>query len=214
MKNINNCIKNINKKSDLLYIIGFLIYSAVTFELFNRPFGNVVNMKLPIDDMIPFVKGFIIPYHTFMPMVVIIGIMLLVRDRSLYMKYVKCLFFAQTSAYIIYVLFQTYVPRYDTSLLGDDLLSVIVKMTYKVDNSYNGAPSMHVCNSVIAAYFIAKSDYKNKLKLPIIFYMIFVAATTVFVKQHVFFDVPTGIIHAIISTLITSYIIKVRRNKL
>ena len=198
------------KDKDIRFIMYFVLFSALTYELINRPFGNVTNLKIAFDDKIPFIKELIIIYHTFMPMIAIIGYLLMKENKDIYFRYVAALFLAQISAYVIYYNFQTVVPRYDVSLLGDDIFSKIVRLTYSVDNNYAGAPSMHVCNSMLAAYYIYRSSIKNKVKWPIILYMTLVAATTVPVKQHVILDVPTGMLHAFVWIWLTSLIFKKR----
>lgn len=181
----------------------------ISFEIFNRPLiGPVRSLKIGLDDKIPFIKEFVIAYHTFMPMIVIVGMLLFTYQKKDFRKFVISLFFAQTSSYLIVMFFQTEIPRYDVSLLGDDFLSKMIKATYTLDNNYSGAPSLHVCNMVLSSLFFAKLKAKTSTKIVVISYMIFVALTTVFIKQHVFLDIPTGIIHALFSYFVIDYYCK------
>ena len=193
-----------NKKIFSLIIL-FFVFAATTFEIFNRPFGEVSNIKIPFDDKIPMVKELILVYHTFSLMFVLTGFLLLIDKKDDYMKYVISLFVAQILAYIIYVKFQTYIERYDTSLLGDDIFSNLIRLTYQVDNSYSGAPSLHVCVMTLASIYFAKSNYTLKTKIFYISYLILIALTTVLVKQHVVLDIPAGILHAIIVYFIVEF---------
>lgn len=205
--------KSFKEDKKIWYIIAYILFTVITYELFNRPFGNVHVIKIPFDDKIPFIKEMIIPYHTYLPLLIVVGLMLLYKDEDLYIRYVMALFLAQITAYVIFMNFQTYVPRYDTNLLGDDIFSRIIRLTYSVDNTYSGAPSMHVCNSILASYYIGKSSYSKKCRVPMIAYLCFVASTTVFVKQHVFLDIPSGIIHAIISIILVNLYFKNKEKK-
>lgn len=208
MKKITTYINN-NRK--ILYILAFAIFSAITFEMFNRPFGDVTSLRIDFDDKIPLIKELIVVYHTFMPLLVYTGFILYKDNEKNYKKYVATLFLAQITAYIIYVFFQTTVPRYDTALLGNDIFSKILKLTYKVDNNYSAAPSLHVCQSFVASIFIYKSGMDKKRVIFLILYFMLVASTTVLVKQHVVLDIPAGILHSLVNFLIIEYIFKKRK---
>ena len=203
---------NKNKKS-LLLILAYALFASTTYELFNRPFGTVRNLKLPIDDLIPMVKELIIVYHTYFPMILLTAYLTFKYANKSYLHFIVSLFLAQIASYFIYVSFQTYVPRYDTSLLDNDIFSKIIKLTYSIDNTYSGMPSMHVCNMTLSCLFFSKLEINKLVKILAIAYMILIAATTVLVKQHVFIDIPTGFIHAIIFYVISKYILEFYRRK-
>lgn len=203
-----------NNKKEFYTLIAFVIYSMISFEIFNRPLiGPVRSLKIDFDDKIPFIKEFIISYHTFMPMIVLVGLLLFTYKKKEFKKFVFSLFFAQTASYLIVLFFQTEVPRYDVSLLGDDFFSKLIKTTYIVDNTYSGAPSMHVCNMVLSSLFFAKLQTKTLTKILVIAYLLFVALTTVLVKQHVFLDIPAGILHAFLTYYFVQYYYKIKELK-
>lgn len=210
MKKLINDFKKRYKESkkEFYWIIWYVIYAAITYEIFNRPFGIVTNIKIPFDDLIPFIKELIIIYHLFMPMIILTCILVFTYDKKNYKKLMLTIFLAQTTSYLVFVLFQTYVPRYDVNLLGNDIFSNLVKYTYSIDNSYSGIPSMHVCNMVLSSVFIYKTNLKKNVKILLISFMTLIALTTVLVKQHVFLDIPGGLIHAIINYFIASFIYK------
>lgn len=87
MIKIQKIIDKIKKdKFTVLGIFLFAIFSATTFELFNRPWGEVTNLWIPFDDKIPFIKELIIVYHTFMPMIIITGIIIFYFNKEEYKK--------------------------------------------------------------------------------------------------------------------------------
>lgn len=208
MIKIRKIIDKIKKdKFTALGIFLFAIFSATTFELFNRPWGEVTNLWIPFDDKIPFIKELIIVYHTFMPMIIITGIIIFYFNKEEYKKLVISLFLAQISAYIIYVLFQTYVPRYDTNLLGNDIFSNLVRATYSIDNSYSGAPSLHVADMTLCILYLMRiKEIKISTRTILSLYMTLIALTTVLVKQHVVLDIPAGLIHAIMNFFVANLI--------
>ncbi len=194
---IKKAIEKFQKEpKELILLLGYALFASLTFEIFNRPFGHVRNLKIPFDDKIPFVKELILVYHTFFFLVLFTCILIFLYRQELFRELLLTLFVAQILAYIIFMTFQTYVPRYDIAKLGEDFFSRIVYHTYQIDNSYSGAPSLHVCNMCISAWYFSKLPFKKITKVLVISYMILVAATTVLVKQHVFLDIPFGILHA------------------
>lgn len=203
--NLKSEINN-NKKLYSLLII-YVLFAATTYELFNRPFGDVKIIKIALDDYIPFIKELIIPYHTFMPMVILSGSIIFVKNKFQYKKLILVLFVAQITAYISFMIYQTYVPRYPIDLLGNDIFSKLVAATYSVDASYSGTPSMHVCVMLLCIAYIYKERIKQPYKTLMIIYMIFVALTTVLVKQHVVLDIPGGMVHAVLNYVFVEYLL-------
>lgn len=203
-------------KREIWYSILFFVYAASSFELFNRPLiGPVGSLKIPLDDKIPLIKELIIVYHTFMPMVIVSCLMVMNRSREEFWRMILVLFLSQTLGYLVYTFYQTYVPRYDTSKLGDDFFSWVLKLTYSIDGNYSGAPSLHVSNMLVSIIFITRSTYKLSTKIILNLYLSLIALTTVLVKQHVVLDIPAGLLHAVICYIIGSIIYnKYLRNKL
>lgn len=203
-------------RKEVTYALLFFLYCAVTFELFNRPLlGPVYTLEIPFDSKIPLIKELILVYHTFMPMVVVSCMMVMLRSRDEFWRMILVLFMSQTLAYLIYTCCQTYVPRVDTSDFGDDFFSKILKFTYEIDGNYSAAPSLHVSNMVICIIFLTRSNYKKSTKILVNLYLFLIAITTVLVKQHVFLDIPAGMIHAIFCFVVGSRIyVKYLRNKL
>ena len=194
--------KLFEKKKLILWVIAFAVFSAITFEMMNRPFGVVRNLKIGFDDKIPFIKEMIFTYHSFMPYLILGGLIFLALDEREYKKYVIALFANQLLAYVIFYFFQTQVPRYDTNLLGNDIASEFVKLTYKVDGHFSGFPSLHVANMTTLAIYAWRAKIKMGPKVLMIAYAALVAATTVLVKQHVVMDGFGGLIHAAVIYLI------------
>lgn len=204
------------KKNKILFlgIFLFFLYSATTYEIFNRPsFYNIYNLKIFIDDQIPLIKELIVVYHTFSPLFIISGIIVFNYNIEEYKKMLISLFLAQNIAYIIYFFFQTYVPRYDITKLGNDIFSTLIKYTYSIDGSYSGAPSLHVAIMTICSIYIYKlKEFKIFPKILLILYMTLISSTTLLVKQHVFLDVPTGILHAIICYILGQVLLNKFKN--
>ncbi len=211
---IEKFINQYRKNKIFFYLLIFhILFSGLTFGLMNRPFGVVTVLKIPFDDMIPLVKQMIYIYHMFMPLVFIMGLVLFTYDIESQKVYVVSLIISQLIAYVIYYLFQTDVPRADVSLLGDDLASRMIKFTYSVDNHYSGFPSLHVGNMTTLIFILFRSKLSKKISLPVIALAVMIALSTVLVKQHVFLDMPAGIVHGIYSVFIGERILSLIEEK-
>lgn len=96
-------------------------------------------------------------------------------------------------SYVIYLLFQTTVPR--PILLGSDFLTRLVGFIYSYDNPFNCFPSLHVLTS----YLLIKGIRESKPKIAVDTVIIIGIATVIilstqFIKQHVVLDVVFAVL--------------------
>ncbi len=184
---------------DIVVFCLFLL-AAPIMELLNRPFGyEPYNLHCWIDDKIPFIKEFIFVYHSWFPLLLLCGLYFYSHNRRLARHYFLAMFTAQLQACIIFPLYQTYVPRYDVGRLGNDLASTLVKATYIIDNHHCGAPSIHVTLCTILIIMLLRfKPLNNWVRWFLIVYVFAIALSTLFVKQHVFWDFPTGMLNGIV----------------
>lgn len=193
----------------ILLIIGFFLFSALTFGLINRPWGEVTSLKMPIDEMIPFMPQFIIIYNLFGPFFLLSGIIFYAfEEDEVYYKYTLALFTGQIIGYIIFYFYQTEIPRPDMTLYPNGIFENMVRFTYSIDNYFAGFPSLHVTDMLILIIATLKTKFSKSTKTWMTMLATLIAITTVLVKQHVFIDIPGGIINGIISFVIASYIVE------
>ena len=204
----------------IFYLIAFPIFAGPTFSYMNRPWGKVRNLWIGLDDLIPVVPPFVTVYHFYMPVLLAIGFMLFYmgKDKDFY-SYVTALFLGHIFGYITFYFFQTIITRPDIATLGDDVFSNMLKWTYSVDNNYSGFPSLHVTDMVIAMLMILHMDIK-RMKWPMLIFCFLIAISTVLIKQHVFLDIPGGILYGSLIFYLSRYLVgkieykKVRKSEL
>ncbi|MDO5734588.1 MAG: phosphatase PAP2 family protein [Eubacteriales bacterium] len=200
----------------LIYIVSFALFSPI-MGLVNRPFGTVRNLASIVDSWIPFRAEFILTYHSWMPSLVILGLAFYYqavkplaspaslaavqssKDYQLYRDFCLCLLLGQALAHFSFPFFQTAVPRYQFSEAPQGLFEFLVAKTYAVDNQYCGFPSIHMLTSLLAIYFVFKSQFKTWVKALVAIHFSLIIASTMLVKQHVFWDFPGGFIYACIA---------------
>ncbi|RJE87493.1 phosphatase PAP2 family protein [Paenibacillus sp. 1011MAR3C5] len=165
---------------------------GLIYTLINQEPVQVWMLYTDLDDLIPFMKIFIIPYAIWMPFLYLTLIFFFFKDRPTYYRTLLAYVISVLICYAIYAIFQTTVPR--AELEGNDLLSWLVQFVYTNDAPFNCFPSIHCLSSYLL--FRAATQSKEigsgtKIGIGIITWSIILS--TVFVKQHVVMDVFAGI---------------------
>ena len=156
------------------------------------PFTSL-DLTLPIDSRIPFVPEFIWLYHTLSP-VLVISCIFLIKRKSVF--YTSCISFllAASVLNIFYVVLPSFYPREDFIIEG--ISSWMVSLTRELDGSNNTFPSGHVALSWLLFFSLQKVDAIKKSTLGKWTFFIWaslISLSTLFLKQHYFVDVVSGI---------------------
>lgn len=164
----------------------------VTYFIINNSKNGVHNLSTTFDYGLPFLKIFVIPYVIWYPFIFVGFIYICFKSREVYFKTLISFLISLICCYIIFYFFQTTTPR--PELVGNDMLTAIIRIIYKADQPYNCFPSIHV----LACYLIMRgmdSAVKgiNKVKAVSGIISILIILSTMFIKQHVLMDVISGI---------------------
>lgn len=186
---------NTKKKEDIA--AAFLILSVpllnMIYTLLNRTEGEARNLVTSIDDKIPFVKYFILPYNLWYPFLLTSLLYLCFRNRGIFYRTVIAMDIGMMCCYIVYMVFQTTVPRPELS--GEDIFTKLVALTYKLDQPYNCFPSIHVLTSYLLIKGFRKSILVDKVIRFVVYCgSIIIIIATLFVKQHVVLDIASAIV--------------------
>lgn len=185
-----------HRTSVILLIIHVL--SSVLYQYVNRPIGQVRVLLHPLDAMIPLVPAFIIIYHSWYPFKLSGFWQIFKRNEALYQQMIIHLLVGQAVAITIFVLYQTKVIR--PVITGQDIFSRLVAWTYQIDNPYNALPSIHVQTTLIVLYYYVRV-YKKEIARILLFglYSGLIIASTLLVKQHMFWDLPAALVVALVT---------------
>lgn len=158
-----------------------------------------------LDDRIPYLSWFVVPYAIWMPLLYIAFIYLGVTNRSLYIKSILTYNIAVMISNLIFILYPTHMPRPD--IAGSDIFSMLVQFIYSNDQPVNCLPSIHCLTS----YLLLITMNRHKLLssgLRITFSIVFwsIIASTFFIKQHALVDVIGGILLAEVTYQVVYYI--------
>lgn len=146
-----------------------------------------------LDDKIPFIEYFIIPYTLwFLFIAVTVGYFFFFGEKSEFYRLIILLFSGMTIFLIISTIYPNGLQLRPETFTRDNIFVDMVKQLYAVDTSTNVLPSIHVYNSLGA--YIAVS-HCNKLKqhrwiqILTLLLTISIILSTMFLKQHSIIDV-------------------------
>ena len=146
-----------------------------------------------IDDKIPFIEYFIVPYTLwFLFIAVTVGYFFFFGEKSEFYRLIILLFSGMTIFLIISTIYPNGLQLRPETFTRDNIFVDMVKQLYAVDTSTNVLPSIHVYNSLGA--YIAVS-HCNKLKqhrwiqILTLLLTISIILSTMFLKQHSIIDV-------------------------
>jgi len=151
-------------------------------------------MYSPIDDLIPFVPAFIVPYYIWYLYQAIPMLIFYFTSPESFNKIMLYAILSFAAACIIYMLYPNGI-RLRPRVLDDSFFSRWVAFTYSKDSPVNSAPSIHVMMSI--GMHLSLADYEPLRRHPWVIkgsrlLMVLICMSTVFVKQHSIIDVIMG----------------------
>jgi membrane-associated phospholipid phosphatase len=168
---------------------------SLSYLLINKFSGSAHDITIHLDSHIPFMKIFVIPYIIWYLFVPVSFLLLCLKDKRVYYKSILIYALGCILASIIFILYQTTVPR--TQIVGDDILTKIMLLIYANDKPVNCLPSIHVFTCYLIMREIPVSNLKSlRNNLFTAFFSITIILSTLFTKQHALLDVLTGILLA------------------
>lgn len=188
--------KNRGKIIDLL---GFAIFPVlgIFYGWLNLRNSEAIELSTPIDSYIPFLTVFIIPYIAWYAYLFLAIFFFWFMDRIVYWKTLLMIAAGEVICFIIYYFYQTTVPR--PALEGDSIFTTLTALIFSNDEPVNCFPSIHVLTTsivMLAFLQIKQTNFFQKSLIHIIGAIIIMS--TLFVKQHVVYDLLGSIILTVI----------------
>lgn len=173
-------------------LVVVLVASIYSYELVNHSTSALHVLRTPLDAALPFVPLFAIPYLLYLPFLLLTLLLLGVTKWRRFTILALAFIFANFTADLVYLFFQTYVPRH--SVPGADLGSQLVRFVYAHDQPYNAFPSLHTAGATLC--FLAYYRWKPRYGLVALPLVIAIIAATVLIRQHYLADVAGGLLLA------------------
>lgn len=191
-----------NKKA-LLYIFGVTIFQSIIYYLVKIVQGKPNLIGSSLDSYIPFNEYFVYFYVIWYVMLIVVPYLFFKSDKQLLKKYLIVYTISAMIANIIFIIYPTTIDR--AIFIPDTFTKNIVDIVYFFDVPVlNCLPSMHCVASFIFIFITLESKLKSNVKSIIISLSVMVILSTLFVKQHVIYDV----LAAFIIVFLTNYIYK------
>ena len=167
-----------------------------------------------LDDKIPFIEYFIIPYTLwFLFIAVTVGYFFLFGEKSEFYRLIILLFSGMTIFLIISTIYPNGLQLRPETFTRDNIFVDMVKQLYAVDTSTNVLPSIHVYNSLgayIAVSHCSKLKQHRWIQNLTLLLTISIILSTMFLKQHSIIDVVAAFFMAGILYIIVYKPIKLR----
>ena len=168
-----------------------LYTTSKLYDLLNHG-PNILFLRTPLDEAMPLVKVFVIPYISLNPVTYATLVIFLLFRIRVYESAALSMITAFLVSYIFYFLVQSYVAR--PALTGDDVFTRLVRAVYQGDNPYNDFPSLHVSISTLLAIHWWRFDHRAGWVAAA--WAVVVIASTQLVHQHYLADVAGGLLVA------------------
>jgi membrane-associated phospholipid phosphatase len=174
-------------------ILTMLIFPflGMLYHWVNQPKATVYSLMTNVDNAIPFVRFFVLPYSIWIFYIYICLIYFFIKDIKVYYRTLLMYTLCALLCYFIYSVFQTTVPR--PYLVGDDLFTRLTLYVYDRDLPYNCFPSIHCFTCYLVMKAIYKSSFKNRINQTLIYSTsTIIILSTLLVKQHAMMDALAG----------------------
>ncbi len=186
-------VKYIIKKYSHAWVLLYVFIYMPWFIYLERHVTDqyyVIHSKL--DDYIPFVEYFIVPYLLWFFFIAIVLAYFFFTDKRGFYKLTAFLFTGMTVFLVICTIFPNGLDLRPDTFARDNIFVDLVKHLYQTDTPTNVLPSIHVFNSLGAMIAIARSKklakYKG-LRIALYAFALLIIMSTVFLKQHSIIDV-------------------------
>jgi len=145
-----------------------------------------------IDDFIPFIEYFIVPYLLWFVYLIVCGLFIFFTDKKEFYKMAAFGIIGMTLFLIICTVFPNGLHLRPTTFARDNVFVDLVKRLYATDTPTNVLPSIHVYNSLTVAIAVNRSkllENKRWIKICSSVLAFLIILSTVFLKQHSITDV-------------------------
>ena len=178
-----------------------LLVAAYAISLLYEPLNhgpNRIFLRTPLDQAIPLVPVFVIPYLTLTPVILVSMVGFLAFRVRLFRSAAVALIIAWLVSFAFYVVLQSYVAR--PAVNGGGLLMGWLRDVYASDRPYNDFPSLHTSLSTIIAVHWWRLD--RRIGVPVAVWTLLIVASTVLVHQHYLADVGGGLVLAALTSTV------------
>ncbi len=175
--------------ADYVTSLGYDVLNHGPYRLF---------LRSPIDQALPVVPIFVVPYVSLQPVIYGSLVMFLLFRARIFQSAVLSMILTFLVSYAFFAFLQTYVER--PALTASDVFTRMIRDVYSGDHPFNDFPSLHVSTSAIIA--IHWWRFSRRFWPLAAIWAVLIAMSTVLIRQHYTADVAGGLILAFSSSLL------------
>ena len=210
--------ENKSLKQKILYVIVTLLPMAIYMVIYMptffwvesiTPAGGFHIIHTAIDDMIPVVEGFIVPYILWLPYLVFSMIAIGIKDRAISRKTSYMLMAGMTLFVFISLIYPNALELRAAIPDRENIFMSLINYLHDLDTPTNVLPSLHVFDAlcVAAGLHLAFKD-KKVLTIASDVLVVLIILSTMFIKQHSIVDVISAIAMFVLVYIVIVLIIK------
>jgi|SRR5689334_20677429 len=159
-------------------LVAAVLLSTILYFPLNHAFADQHVLTTSLEDRLPVVPVFAVPYLLFLPVFWLTVIYSLITDRG-FTQLALGIALAYFVSDAIYLVFHTYMPR-PSHVSG--AFSGLVHFVYSHDHPYNDFPSEHASSAALMAMFYW--FYSSRWRWPMAVFALLVVSATVLIRQH------------------------------
>lgn len=208
--------KSLLKK--ILYVVVTLLPMAIYMVIYMPTFfwvesldhgGNFHIIHTAIDDMIPVVEIFIIPYALWLPYLVIGMIAIAIRSRTLSRKTSYMLMAGMTIFVIISLVYPNMLELRAAIPDRENIFMDMINYLHSIDTPTDVLPSLHVYDAIVVAAGLHLTFKEKKIMLVLSDILtVLIVLSTMFIKQHSIIDVIGAFVMFIPVFIVICFVIK------
>ena len=190
--------------------IYMVVYMPVFFWVESiQPAGGFHIIHTAIDDMIPVVEAFIVPYVLWLPYLVAGMIAIAIKSRKISRK-TSYMLMTGMSLFIVVSLVYPNALELRAAIPGRENIFIDwISYLHAIDTPTDVLPSLHVYNAIVVAGGLHLAFPEKKVLLAASDLLtLLIILSTVFIKQHSIIDVIAGIVLFIPVFIIICFVIK------
>lgn len=179
------------------HVLLFSLFILIEVFYFLTQFRDVEHniIHLPLDDAIPFLPVFVIPYviwYAYVPTGMLYNCF---TDKKAFCKQILTVVAGMAISIITFCIYPTAVDFRPTAE-GDGIFLWICRLLFSNDKPINVFPSMH-CYEAVIIHLTAFRNEKLRRNIPLrvgsVILSVLICLSTVFIKQHSVADIFSGV---------------------
>lgn len=193
-------IKETIVKHNLLLLFALFGFIEILYFITQNRNVDYTLIHTTLDDAIPFLPIFIIPYVIWYAYVPLAMLYIYFKDKKAFTKQILTTVSGMAVCIFIFFVYPTAIDFRPTAE-GEGFLLWVCRLIFANDKSVNVLPSLHCFEAVIIHLTTFHSEnMKNKLTVRITsaVLVVLICLSTVFVKQHSVLDLIFGVVLAVV----------------